>query len=78
MSGAIPPFPNTPSWNGARLKPRDNFIFNFTLRLESGNRHLPIIGRTVAQRRSTRRGRGPRSVGSELDATLHVSSDIPL
>jgi hypothetical protein len=25
MSGAIPPFPNTPSWRGAQLKHRDNF-----------------------------------------------------
>jgi hypothetical protein len=27
MSGAIPPFPNTPSWRGAQLKHRDNFTF---------------------------------------------------
>jgi hypothetical protein len=27
MSGAIPPFPNTPSWCGAQLKHRDNFTF---------------------------------------------------
>jgi hypothetical protein len=25
MSGAIPPFPNTPSWRGAQLRHRDNF-----------------------------------------------------
>jgi hypothetical protein len=30
MSGAIPPFPNTPSWRGAQLKHRDNFTFAFT------------------------------------------------
>jgi hypothetical protein len=30
MSGAILPFPNTPSWHGAQLKHRDNFTFNFT------------------------------------------------
>jgi hypothetical protein len=27
MSGAIPPFPNTPSWRGAQLKHRENFTF---------------------------------------------------
>jgi primosomal protein N'' len=27
MSGAIPPFPNTPSWRGAKLKHRDKFTF---------------------------------------------------
>jgi hypothetical protein len=26
MTGAIPPLPNTPSWRGAQLKHRDNFI----------------------------------------------------
>jgi hypothetical protein len=31
MSGAVPPFPNTPSWRGAQLKRRDNFTYNFTL-----------------------------------------------
>jgi hypothetical protein len=30
MSGAIIPLPNTPSWRGAHLKHRDNFIFTFT------------------------------------------------
>jgi hypothetical protein len=30
MSGAIPPLTNTPSWRGAQLKHRDNFIFTFT------------------------------------------------
>jgi hypothetical protein len=30
MSGTIPPLPNTPSWHGAQLKHRDNFIFTFT------------------------------------------------
>jgi hypothetical protein len=30
MSGAIPPFPNTPSWRGAQLKKhRDNFVLFF-------------------------------------------------
>jgi hypothetical protein len=27
MSGAIPPFPNTPPWRGAQLKHRDKFTF---------------------------------------------------
>jgi hypothetical protein len=27
MSGAIPPFPNTPPWRDAQLKHRDNFTF---------------------------------------------------
>jgi hypothetical protein len=27
MSGAIPPFPNTPSWRGAQFKHKDNFTF---------------------------------------------------
>jgi hypothetical protein len=32
MSGAIPPFPNTPSRRGAQLKKhRDNFTFTFLL-----------------------------------------------
>jgi len=31
MSGAISPFPNTPSWRGAQLKHRDNFTFTFTI-----------------------------------------------
>jgi len=26
MNGAIPPLPNTPSWRGAQLKHRDNFM----------------------------------------------------
>jgi hypothetical protein len=26
MSGAIPPLPNMPSWRGARLPHRDNFL----------------------------------------------------
>jgi hypothetical protein len=26
MGGAIPPLPNTPSWRGAQLKHRDNFM----------------------------------------------------
>jgi hypothetical protein len=30
MSGAIPPFPNTPSWRGAELKHRNNFTFTMT------------------------------------------------
>jgi hypothetical protein len=30
MRGAIFPFHNTPSWRGAQLKHRDNFIFTFT------------------------------------------------
>jgi hypothetical protein len=29
MNGAIPPLPNTPSWNCAHLKHRDNFTFTF-------------------------------------------------
>jgi hypothetical protein len=29
MSGAIPPFPNTPSWRGAQLTHGDNFTFTF-------------------------------------------------
>jgi hypothetical protein len=29
MSGAIPLFPNTPSWRGAQLRHRDNFTFYF-------------------------------------------------
>jgi hypothetical protein len=28
MSGAIPPFPNTPSWRAAQLEHRDNFTFS--------------------------------------------------
>jgi len=31
MRGAIPPFPNTPSWRGAQLKHRDNFTFHYPL-----------------------------------------------
>jgi hypothetical protein len=33
--GAIPPFPNAPSWRGAQLKikHRDNFTFIFTFTL---------------------------------------------
>jgi hypothetical protein len=32
MSGAIPPFPNTPSWRGDQLKKHgDNFTFIFVL-----------------------------------------------
>jgi hypothetical protein len=32
MSGAIPPFPNTPSWRGAQLKKHgDNFNFTFLI-----------------------------------------------
>jgi hypothetical protein len=35
MRGAIPPFPNTPSWRGAQLnKARDNFTFTFTFHCE--------------------------------------------
>jgi hypothetical protein len=30
MSGAILTLPNTPSWRGAQLKPKDNFTFTFT------------------------------------------------
>jgi hypothetical protein len=30
MSGAVTPFPNTPSWRGAQLKHRNNFTFAFT------------------------------------------------
>jgi hypothetical protein len=33
MSGAIPPFPNTLSWRGAQLKPKDNVTFLHLLRL---------------------------------------------
>jgi hypothetical protein len=31
VSGAISPLPNTPSWRGAQLKNRDNFIFTILL-----------------------------------------------
>jgi len=31
MNGAIPPFPNTPSWRGAQLKQRYNFTLPLTL-----------------------------------------------
>jgi hypothetical protein len=31
MSGAIPPLPNMPSWRGAQLKHRDNFILYILL-----------------------------------------------
>jgi hypothetical protein len=31
MSGAIPHYPNTPSWRGAHLKHRDNFTFIFCI-----------------------------------------------
>jgi hypothetical protein len=31
MRGAIPPFPNTPSWCGAQLKHRDNFTLTSEL-----------------------------------------------
>jgi hypothetical protein len=31
MRGAIPPFPNTPSWRGAELKHGDNFTFTLLL-----------------------------------------------
>jgi len=34
MSGAIHPFPNTPSWRGAQLKNyRNTFTFTFTFTL---------------------------------------------
>jgi hypothetical protein len=34
MSGAIPPFPNTPSWRGAQLKKaQDNFTFTLGISL---------------------------------------------
>jgi len=29
MREAIPSVPNTPSWHGVQLKPRDNFTFTF-------------------------------------------------
>jgi hypothetical protein len=36
MYGTIPPLPSMPSWRGARLKHRDNFIFTFTRLLYDG------------------------------------------
>jgi len=39
MGGAIPPLPYTPSWRGAQLKQRDNFIVL--------NRKLHVIHTTV-------------------------------
>jgi nitrogen fixation-related uncharacterized protein len=30
MSGALPPFPNMPSWRGVQLKHRDSITFTFT------------------------------------------------
>jgi hypothetical protein len=38
MHGAIPPFPNTPSWCGAQLKHRDNFTFYLYLYLNKKQR----------------------------------------
>jgi hypothetical protein len=35
MSGAYLHSPNTPSWRGAQLTHRDNFIFTLPIRLES-------------------------------------------
>jgi hypothetical protein len=35
MSGAVPPFPNTPTWRGAQLKHRDNFTFYLYLTCEN-------------------------------------------
>jgi len=32
MRGAIPAYPNTPSWRGAQLKHRDNFTFTFSVK----------------------------------------------
>jgi hypothetical protein len=34
MGGAIPPFPNMPSWRGAQLKHRDNFNIAFMVSLK--------------------------------------------
>jgi hypothetical protein len=47
MTGALPPLPNTPSWRGAQLKHRDNFIFTFYHAMEacweSGGIAPPIL-----------------------------------
>jgi hypothetical protein len=36
VSGAIPPFPNTPSWGDAQLKDRDNFTFTLWVYISDG------------------------------------------
>jgi hypothetical protein len=59
MSGAIPPFPNTPSWRGAQLKHRDSFTFTFTLGLNivliSGMLPLPCSTQKEQKKQGTRK-----------------------
>jgi hypothetical protein len=48
MCGAIPPFPNTPSWHGTQLKHRDNFTlpyltFVFILHIELQLMVFPVL-----------------------------------
>jgi hypothetical protein len=36
IRGDVSPFPKTPSWRGAQLKPRDNFTFTFSIIAKEG------------------------------------------
>jgi len=49
MCGAIPPFPNTPSCCGVKLKHRDNFTFTLYKHLSEKTFEVATIVRSVLE-----------------------------